>query len=55
MKLDDHPEAVRIMTLELKVISIGKRPDEDGSHWTPPDLQMGRVDRPPIYFQGTSA
>lgn len=54
-RLDDHTEALRCMTLDLKVVSIGERPSDDPSHPVPPCLQSGPKDRPPIYFRGTSA
>ncbi|KAH9821505.1 hypothetical protein DFH28DRAFT_1119775 [Melampsora americana] len=50
--LDDHNEAIRLMTLDLKVVSIGCKPDSDPTHPTPPCLHTNC--RPPIYFRGTS-
>lgn len=50
--LDDHNEAIRLMTLDLEVVSIGCKPDSDPTHPTPPCLHATR--RPPIYFRGTS-
>lgn len=52
-QLDDHNEAIRLMTLDLKVVSIGEAPSQDPSHPVPPGLCTSG--RPPIYFRGTSA
>lgn len=51
-RLDDHTEAVRSMTLDLKVVSIGVKPNTDQ------EFPIGLIeseDRPPVYFTGMSA
>ncbi|MBW0559633.1 hypothetical protein O181_099348 [Austropuccinia psidii MF-1] len=49
--LDEHKEALRAMTLDLEVTSIGQRPN--GRYPLPACLQEDIPNRPPIYFKGT--
>ncbi|PLW57299.1 hypothetical protein PCANC_02386 [Puccinia coronata f. sp. avenae] len=53
--LNDCSEVLRIMTLELNVIAIGTHPESYEPQHIPMDVQTNRRDRPPIYFEGTSA
>ncbi|KAI8445587.1 hypothetical protein BY996DRAFT_1943304 [Phakopsora pachyrhizi] len=53
-KVDNYKEAIRLMTLNLKVVSIGERPASDPSHPEPLCLQNGPQYLPPIYFKGSA-
>ncbi|KAA1083112.1 hypothetical protein PGT21_025338 [Puccinia graminis f. sp. tritici] len=51
--LEQRDEARRVMTLDLKVVSIGDPPEDDHTHPVPLCLRTDLIDRPPIFFRGT--